>query len=187
MSRRRIWERQRAEHQDHRLQRLSEEEIKKLVKDADAHAEEDKKRKEVIEARTRRIHLPTAWKRTSRSSATRSTREKARIEEAITKVRKTIEATTSRRSRRLRRSSPRLAQAGRSDVCQDRISAVRPRTTARCGLRSRCGCTGWRRRKGRRRGRCRFRRCEEITVRRTAGIPKGSPGLFFVDGRSSVV
>jgi len=45
---------------------LSESEIEKLVKDAEAHAEEDKRRKELIEARNQAdTDGLTLWKRTS--------------------------------------------------------------------------------------------------------------------------
>ena len=51
---------------------LSEAEIKRMVGDAEAHAEEDKKFRELVARATRRMRPFTRWKRRSRMPATRS-------------------------------------------------------------------------------------------------------------------
>ncbi len=104
---------------------LSEEEIQKLVKDADAHAEEDKKKKELIEARNQADALAYSVEKNIKEFGDKiDAAEKARIEEGIAKVKK------GDRRRRPRgdqggpgRADQCLAQAGRGDVCQDRRAA----------------------------------------------------------------
>ena len=71
---------------------LSEEEIKKLVKDAEAHAEEDKKKKELIEARNQADAMAYSVEKNIKEFGDKiDAAEKARIEEAIAKVKKAIE------------------------------------------------------------------------------------------------
>jgi molecular chaperone DnaK len=71
---------------------LSEEEIKKLVKDADAHAEEDKKKKELIEARNHADTLAYSVEKNVKEFGDKiDAAEKAKIEEGIAKVKKAIE------------------------------------------------------------------------------------------------
>ena len=71
---------------------LTEEEIKKLVKDADAHAEDDKKKKELIEARNQADALAYSVEKNIKEFGDKvDAAEKARIEEAIAKVKKVIE------------------------------------------------------------------------------------------------
>ncbi len=71
---------------------LSESEIEKLVKDAEAHAEEDKKRKEMIEARNHADTLVYSVEKNIKEFGDKvDASEKAKIEEAIAKVKKAIE------------------------------------------------------------------------------------------------
>jgi molecular chaperone DnaK len=71
---------------------LSEAEIEKLVKDAEMHAEEDKKRKELIEARNQADSLVYSVEKNIREFGDKvDASEKANIEEAIAKVKKAIE------------------------------------------------------------------------------------------------
>ncbi len=71
---------------------LSEEEINKLVKDADAHAEEDKKKKELIEARNHADALAYSVEKNVKEFGDKiDPAEKAKIEEGIAKVKKAIE------------------------------------------------------------------------------------------------
>jgi len=71
---------------------LSEDEIKNLVKEADAHAEEDKKKKELIEARNHADALAYSVEKNIKEFGDKiDASEKARIEEAVAKVKKTIE------------------------------------------------------------------------------------------------
>jgi len=71
---------------------LSEEEIQKLVRDAEAHAEEDKKRKELIEARNQADSMVYSVEKNIKEFGDKvDAAEKARIEEAITKTKKALE------------------------------------------------------------------------------------------------
>ncbi len=64
-------DRQGAAHRHQGLERLSEDEIKRMVKDAEAHAEEDKRFRELVEARNKATRCCTRPRRRSRSWATR--------------------------------------------------------------------------------------------------------------------
>ena len=71
---------------------LSESEIEKLVKDAEAHAEEDKKRKELIEARNHADAMVYSVEKNIKEFGDKvDAAEKAKIEEAITKAKKALE------------------------------------------------------------------------------------------------
>jgi len=71
---------------------LSEEEINKLVKDAEAHAEEDKKKKELIELRNQADSLAYSVEKNIKEFGDKiDSAEKAKIEEAIAEVKKSIE------------------------------------------------------------------------------------------------
>ncbi len=70
---------------------MTEEEIKKLVKDAEAHAEEDKKKKELIEARNQADTLMYSVEKNVKEFGDKiDAAEKTRIEEAIERVKKAI-------------------------------------------------------------------------------------------------
>ena len=71
---------------------LSEAEIEKLVKDAETHAEEDKRRKELIEARNHADAMVyTVEKNIKEFGDKVDAAEKAKIEEAIAKTKKAME------------------------------------------------------------------------------------------------
>jgi len=71
---------------------LSEEEIQKLVRDAEAHAEEDKKRKELIEARNQADSMVYSVEKNIKEFGDKvDAAEKAKIEEAIAKTKKALE------------------------------------------------------------------------------------------------
>jgi molecular chaperone DnaK len=71
---------------------LSEAEIQKLVREAEAHGEDDKKKKELIEARNQADAMAySAEKNVKEFGDKIDASEKARIEEAIAKVKKVIE------------------------------------------------------------------------------------------------
>ena len=71
---------------------LSEEEIKKLVKDAEAHAEEDKRKRELIEARNQADSLAYSVEKNIKEFGDKiDLTEKAKIEEAIAEVKRAIE------------------------------------------------------------------------------------------------
>jgi hypothetical protein len=74
-------------------ERLSREEIEKMVKDAEAHAADDKKRRELAEARN---HLDSLIYTTEKSLKEYSDKidasEKQNIEDAITKAKKAMES-----------------------------------------------------------------------------------------------
>ncbi|HUH66344.1 MAG TPA: molecular chaperone DnaK, partial [Syntrophales bacterium] len=71
---------------------LSEAEIQKLVREAEAHGEEDKKKRELIEARNQADAMAySAEKNVKEFGDKIDAAEKARIEEAIARVKKAIE------------------------------------------------------------------------------------------------
>jgi molecular chaperone DnaK len=71
---------------------LSEAEIQKLVREAEAHAEEDKRRKELIEAKNHADSLVYSVEKNIKEFGDKvDAAEKAKIEEAITKTKKALE------------------------------------------------------------------------------------------------
>ncbi len=71
---------------------LSEEEIKNLVRDAESHAEDDKKKKELIEARNQADALVYSVEKNIKEFGDKiDAAEKSRIEDAVAKVKKTLE------------------------------------------------------------------------------------------------
>ena len=71
---------------------LSESEIEKLVKDAEMHAEEDKKRKELIEARNQADTMVYSVEKNIKEFGDKvDAAERTRIEEAIARVKKALE------------------------------------------------------------------------------------------------
>ena len=71
---------------------LSEAEIEKLVKDAEMHAEEDKRRKELIEARNQADSLVYSVEKNIKEFGDKvDAAEKSRIEDAIARVKKALE------------------------------------------------------------------------------------------------
>ncbi|MGA2553711.1 MAG: molecular chaperone DnaK [Smithella sp.] len=71
---------------------LSEAEIEKLVRDAEAHAEEDKRRKELIETRNQADSLVYSVEKNVREFGDKvDAAEKTKIEEAIDKAKKALE------------------------------------------------------------------------------------------------
>ena len=72
---------------------LSEAEIEKLVRDAEAHAEEDKHRKELIEARNQADSLVYSVEKNVKEFGDKvDAAEKTKIEEAIARVKKALES-----------------------------------------------------------------------------------------------
>jgi molecular chaperone DnaK len=71
---------------------LSEAEIQKLVRDAEAHAEEDKRRKELIEARNQADSMVYSVEKNIKEFGDKvDAAEKTKIEEAIAKTKKALE------------------------------------------------------------------------------------------------
>ena len=71
--------------------RLSEEEIKKMVKDSEAHAEEDKKKRSLVEARNKADQVIYTTEKTLKDYGDKvSADEKKNIEEKIEKVKETM-------------------------------------------------------------------------------------------------
>jgi molecular chaperone DnaK len=70
---------------------MTEEEINKLVKDAEAHAEEDKKKKELIDSRNQADSLMYSVEKNVKEFGDKiDASEKSRIEDAIARVKKAI-------------------------------------------------------------------------------------------------
>ena len=107
---------------------LSEEEIKQMVKDAEAHATEDKKRKETVEARN---HLDSLIYSTEKSlkdySGELDTGVKQNIEAALEKAKKALESqdvqTIRSAADELSHSSHKLAEAMYAKASQQQSSA----------------------------------------------------------------
>ncbi|MBI2210711.1 MAG: molecular chaperone DnaK [Deltaproteobacteria bacterium] len=107
---------------------LNEEEIKKMVKDAEAHAGEDKKRKEVVEARN---HLDTLIYSTEKSlkdySGELDGAVKQDIEAALEKAKKALEGQDAQTLRaaadELSHSSHKLAEAMYAKASQQQAAA----------------------------------------------------------------
>ncbi|MBN1615424.1 MAG: molecular chaperone DnaK [Deltaproteobacteria bacterium] len=71
---------------------LSEKEIEKLVRDAESHAEEDKRKKDLIEARNQADAMAYSVEKNIKEFGDKiDAGEKSRIEDAIAKVKKAIE------------------------------------------------------------------------------------------------
>ncbi|HPN09764.1 MAG TPA: Hsp70 family protein, partial [Syntrophales bacterium] len=71
---------------------LSEEEIQKLVKDAEAHADEDKRKRDLVEARNHADSFVYSVEKNIKEFGDKiDAAEKAKIEDAMAKVRKSIE------------------------------------------------------------------------------------------------
>jgi molecular chaperone DnaK len=88
---------------------LSEEEIKKLVKDAEMHAEEDKKKKELAEARNHADTLIYSTEKTVKELGDKvESALKSEIESAIERLKKAMETSDSSEIKRL---SDELTQA----------------------------------------------------------------------------
>jgi molecular chaperone DnaK len=95
---------------------LSEEEIQKLVREAEAHADEDKKKKELIETRNQADSMAYSVEKNIKEYGDKiDASEKARIEDAIAKVRKAIESddidAIKRAQEELTNASHKLAEA----------------------------------------------------------------------------
>ena len=90
---------------------LSQEEIQKMVRDAESHADEDKKRRETIEARN---HLDSLLYQTEKSLGEHGTAvdaaEKARVESAIADAKKLLEKADAS-AQELRDATNQLSQA----------------------------------------------------------------------------
>jgi molecular chaperone DnaK len=88
---------------------LSEQEIKKMVKDAEAHSEEDKKKKALVEARNKADQMIYTTEKTLRDYGDKiSSDERKRIEEKIEKVK---EAMRGENADQINRSIDELMQA----------------------------------------------------------------------------
>ncbi len=95
---------------------LSKEEIEKLVREAESHSEEDKKRKELIEVRNQADSLAYSVEKNVKEFGDKiGAAEKSRIEEAIAKVKKAIEGDSIEAIRsaqeELTQASHKLAEA----------------------------------------------------------------------------
>ncbi|MFH1123736.1 MAG: molecular chaperone DnaK, partial [Pseudomonadota bacterium] len=95
---------------------LADEEIKKMVKDAEAHASEDKKRREAVEARNQLDSLIYSTEKSLKEFGDKvDAGEKQNIEDAIAKAKKAMETndpdTLKSAQEELTRTSHKLAEA----------------------------------------------------------------------------
>lgn len=100
---------------------LSEEEIEKMVKDAEAHADEDKKRRDVVEARNQADTLIYSTEKSLKDYAEKVDEEtKKNIEAAIETLKKALEGTDveeiKKATEALSEASHKLAEAMYADA-----------------------------------------------------------------------
>jgi len=88
---------------------LSEEEIQRMIKDAEAHAEEDRRKKSLVEAKNRADQMIYTTEKTLKEHGDKiSTDERKRIEEKIEKVRQAMKGESAEE---INRSIDELMQA----------------------------------------------------------------------------
>jgi molecular chaperone DnaK len=107
---------------------LSEEEIKKLVREADSHAEDDKKKKELIEARNNADAMIYSVEKNIKEFGDKiDAAEKTRIEDAIVATRKAMESddidAIKKAVEELTNASHKLAEAMYSKATEQQASA----------------------------------------------------------------
>jgi len=113
---------------------LNEGEIKRMVKEAEAHAQEDKKRREAVEARNQLDTLIYSTEKSLREHGDRiDADEKQSIEDAITKAKKAMESndisTIKSAQEELTRTSHKLAEAIYAKASQgSKASGTGPQT-----------------------------------------------------------
>jgi molecular chaperone DnaK len=95
---------------------LSEEEIEKLIKDAELHAEDDKKKKELVEARNSADALIYSTEKSIKDLGDKvDSKTKTKVEDAIVALRKAMEGENAdeikRLSEELTQTSHKLAEA----------------------------------------------------------------------------
>jgi molecular chaperone DnaK len=96
---------------------LSEEEIQQAVKDAELHADEDRKKKEIVEARNNADTLIYTTERSIKDLGDKVDEEtKKRVEDAIAALRKAMETDDDQNKAPQRRADSAVAQAGRGHV-----------------------------------------------------------------------
>ena len=114
---------------------LAEEEIKKMVRDAEAHASEDKKRRELAEARNQLDTLIYTTEKSLREFGDKiEAGDKQNIEDAMTRAKKAMEANdiSAIKSAQddLTRSSHKLAEAMYAKASQARGAEAGPEAGA---------------------------------------------------------
>jgi molecular chaperone DnaK len=117
---------------------LHEEDIKKMVRDAEAHAAEDKKRRELAESRN---HLDTLIYSTEKSLKEYGDKvdsgEKQNIEDAVAKAKKAMESndltTIKSAEEELTRSSHKLAEAMYAKASQKGTAGAGPEAGPEAG------------------------------------------------------
>jgi molecular chaperone DnaK len=88
---------------------LSEADIQKMVKEAEAHAEEDKRRKELVEARNQADAAVYSTEKALKESETRIPADlKKQVEQAVAEVKQLL---TSENAQAIRQATERLQQA----------------------------------------------------------------------------
>ncbi len=119
---------------------LSEDEIKRMVSDAEAHAEEDKKFRELVEVRNRADALLHSTEKSLKDLGEKvSGEDRAKAESALADLRAVLKSDDRRRDRQ----EDRGAGAGRRGIAQQAYAAesAAPRAAAGrcwCGRRRRC-------------------------------------------------
>jgi molecular chaperone DnaK len=103
---------------------LSQEEIDELIKDAELHAEDDKKKKELVEARNSADALIYSTEKSIQDLGDKVDDEtKAKVEEATAALKKAMEGDDTqeiqRLSEELTKSSHKLAEAMYQQASQD--------------------------------------------------------------------
>jgi molecular chaperone DnaK len=133
---------------------LSEEEIKKMVKDAEAHAAEDKKMRETVDTRNKAEQLIFATEKAVKEHGDKVAEEdKKKIEEAITKLKETIKGESveamnkgveelSTAAHKLSEEMYKAAQAAGAGAAQQPGGSSQADSSASAGSNSDGGSTG---------------------------------------------
>jgi molecular chaperone DnaK len=121
---------------------INEEEIKKMVKDAEAHAAEDKKRREAAEARNQLDTLIYTTEKSLKEYGDKiDSGDKQNIEDAIGKAKKAMEtddlSAIKSAQEELTRSSHKLAEAMYAKASQKGAPGAGPEAEAHEGPRQR--------------------------------------------------
>ncbi len=135
---------------------LSKEEVERMAKDAEAHAAEDKEKREEIEARNGLDGLVYNIEKMLKESGEKvQAADKTEVESALAEAKKTLEGSPS--VAEMRAANDKLTQASHklAEVLYKANAAAAGQTTATAQAD---GTPGTEQKKGRRRDRCRIRR-----------------------------
>jgi molecular chaperone DnaK len=101
---------------------LTEADIQRMVREAEAHAEEDKRRKELVEARNQADATIYSIEKTLKEAASVPANVKSEVEQAVNALKDVVKGEDTQRIRdatsRLAQAAPRLSEAVQSASTQ---------------------------------------------------------------------